>query len=102
MNDIILVRIVQLTLHPQKTKEFLVLFDSASPHIRAFEGCEHLELLQNSIYPNMVTTYSHWQSKESLEHYRKSELFISTWAKTKALFAAPPKATSYTLIRQLT
>ncbi|MBX2818854.1 MAG: antibiotic biosynthesis monooxygenase [Rhodothermaceae bacterium] len=101
MSDTILVRLVQLTLRPDKTNEFLNLFDRVSPQIRSFEGCEHLELLQNPTYPNVLATYSHWRSDEDLQNYRNSEFFNSTWSVTKRMFAAPPRAISYRQIRRL-
>ena len=101
MSDTILVRLVQLTIAPDKTDEFLRLFDRASPHIRSFEGCEHLELLQNPTYPNVIATYSHWRSDEDLQNYRKSDFFNTTWSVTKRMFAAPPQAISYRQVRHL-
>ena len=78
-----------------------MLFNSVSSKIRSFEGCEYLELLEHPRYPNMVATYSLWKSEYYLEKYRESELFSSTWAKTKKLFVAPPQATSYLKVRKL-
>ena len=96
-----LIRIVQLTIHPDKVDDFLRLFDDVSSKIKTFDGCIHLELLQNPVYPSLIATYSHWVSHDHLDVYRKSELFKSTWAETKKLFAAPPQATSYSLIRDI-
>lgn len=89
-----IVRVVQMTFHPEKLDEFLQLFEKTKDQIRNFEGCHHLELWQDPKYPNITMTYSHWESKEALEKYRQSELFKSTWQQTKVLFAAPPKAWS--------
>ncbi len=94
-----LVRIVRLTLHPDQVGAFLALFDEVSPRIRATDGCEHLVLLQDASYPNIVSTYSHWRNSEALEAYRRSDFFRSTWQKTRALFIAPPTAQSYHTIR---
>lgn len=90
-----LVRIVRLTLHPDKVETFLALFDEVSPRIRATDGCEHLILLQDAAFPNILSTYSHWRNHEALEIYRKSDFFRSTWQKTRVLFSAPPTAQSY-------
>lgn len=99
--DDILVRIVQLTLAPDEVEHFLKMFDEVSPKIRSFDGCKHLELLQNPTYPNIVCTYSHWISISHLNAYRESQLFKSTWAQTKKMFAAPPQAQSFHKIRNL-
>ena len=93
-----LIRIVRLTLTPERLPDFLALFERVSPAIRAIEGCEHLELLQDMTHPNIVSTYSRWTSEAALENYRQSEFFKKTWKETKTLFAAPPSAHSYRIM----
>jgi len=39
-------------------------------------------------------TYSHWDSEDYLNAYRKSEFFGSVWPKTKSLLVAKPHAIS--------
>lgn len=90
-----LVRLVKLPLHPDHVASFLNLFDEIAPKIRAFDGCIHLELLQHVDFPGVVCTYSHWHSESHLDNYRQSDLFKENWAKTKPMFAAPPRAESY-------
>ncbi|MFD1144930.1 putative quinol monooxygenase [Larkinella insperata] len=89
-----LVRIVRMAFQEGKTSEFLALFDASKQRIRAFPGCRHLELLRDLDQPTVYVTYSHWESPEALEQYRRSDLFITTWAATKALFADRPAAFS--------
>jgi quinol monooxygenase YgiN len=89
-----IVRIVQMTFEPQQVDNFLALFEERKALIRGFEGCSHLELWQDANKPNIFFTYSHWQSEQHLDHYRFSELFKDTWARTKALFADKPQAWS--------
>lgn len=96
---LVLIRIVRMTFHPEAVGPFLEIFDASAPHIRAFEGCLHLELWQDTAYPNILTTYSHWHDAEDLEAYRTSELFRNTWSRTKPLFAAPPRAASQIQLR---
>jgi quinol monooxygenase YgiN len=79
----------------ENIESFLHIFKSSCDLIRAFPGCTRLELLADKADPCHLTTYSHWQSEEALEHYRKSDLFKSTWEKTKILFDRRPEATSY-------
>ncbi len=93
-NHGLLVRIVRLTLRTEEIEDFLVLFDSVKLDIRSFEGCKHLELLQDTKYPNIVTTYSLWTDESALNAYRNSRLFKDTWRKTKKKFAASPFAFS--------
>lgn len=89
-----LVRTVRMTFDPTALGDFLTLFGTVSPQIRAFAGCHHLELWEDARYPNILTTYSLWDDADALDAYRRSDLFQATWAKTKAWFAAPPLAHS--------
>lgn len=91
-----IIRIVHMTFAPERVADFLSLFDATSPHIRRQAGCRRLELWREARYPNILTTYSLWRSEEDLENYRRSELFRDTWGRTRLMFAAPPRATSYT------
>jgi len=94
-----IVRIVRMTFHPEAVDAFLEQFDASSPHIRAMPGCLHLELWRDERFPNICTTHSHWENDQALQAYRKSDLFESTWAKVKPLFAAWPEAHSYSVAR---
>ncbi len=51
-----------------------------------------MELLQNLDQPNILFTLSYWDDEAALEAYRQSELFQSTWAKTKVFFAGKAEA----------
>ena len=89
-----LVRIVKMTFQEDKVATFLDIFQESQFKIRAFEGCQHLELLQDVSQKHIFYTYSHWQSEAHLEQYRHSELFTEVWARTKALFAQKAQASS--------
>lgn len=83
-----------MSFDPKKVGEFLKIFHESAPLIRNFEGCNHLELYRDHKDSNVLFTYSYWESTKHLDAYRKSELFIRTWADTKALFNARPEAWS--------
>ncbi len=83
-----------MTFLPEKTEDFLAIFNTSKNKIRNFDGCLHLELWQDADNPNVFTTHSHWENAEALENYRQSELFKTTWANTKVLFAEKPQAWS--------
>ncbi len=90
-----LIRIVKLTIHPDKIDEFKSIYESHMELIRERKGCEKLELLQEKgRYSNVVMTYSYWQSEEDLAAYRDSELFIKVWKTVKPLFSAKAEAWS--------
>lgn len=88
-------RIVKMTFRPEGRAPFVEeVFEQSKALIRAFPGCRHMELLQHTADPNVLFTFSIWDDEASLERYRQSELFQSTWAKTKALFAEKAEAWS--------
>ncbi len=89
-----IIRIVKMTFKQEKIQDFLSVFNSHKELIRAFSGCEHLELLQDINTPEIFMTYSYWQSEEQIEAYRKSDLFKEVWAKTKIHFTDKPLAWS--------
>jgi heme-degrading monooxygenase HmoA len=82
-----LIRIVRMTFQEGKLPDFHAIFDRSKHHIRSFSGNHHLELLCDPDHPSVRMTYSLWDSAESLEAYRQSELFRTTWAATKVLFS---------------
>jgi len=83
-----------MTFHPEKTENFLQLFEEKKALIRAYEGCQHLELWRNTADSRIFFTYSYWESEAALNHYRYSDLFKNTWAQTKILFVEKPEAWS--------
>ncbi len=87
-------RIVKMTFHPEKTGEFIAVFTNAKPLIESFNGCSKVELLRDTEQPNIFFTMSSWNSPESLDAYRESDLFNATWDKAKKLFSDRPEAWS--------
>ena len=83
-----------MTFKPEFVPVFLKIFEESAEKIRSFPGCMRLELLTEAENPCVMFTYSYWQEPENLEAYRHSELFETTWAKTKVLFDAKPEAWS--------
>lgn len=87
-------RIVCMTFDPERTGEFLAVFEANKNFIAGFEGCLQLELQRDTAEPNVFFTISRWRSEEDLENYRRSDLFRNTWAQTRILFSAKPRAWS--------
>lgn len=94
-------RIVKLEFEEAKVPEFLSDFEEVKHKIRAFPGCERLELLQDKSDKGVFFTYSTWESEEALEAYKNSVLFGEVWPKTKALFRDKPMAWSVDSIQEL-
>lgn len=94
-------RIVHMEFQPQHVPAFLELFEASCGKIRAYPGCLELTLLQEVTHGGHMTTYSLWESEEALESYRGSDLFQSTWKRTKVMFSAKPRAVSYRVVRHL-
>ncbi|GAB3226884.1 hypothetical protein GCM10027346_09640 [Hymenobacter seoulensis] len=89
-----LIRIVRMTFAPERVAEFLQIFRDSEHQIRQMPGCQFLELWQDADMPHVFCTHSHWDSADSLNAYRRSELFGQVWPATKTLFAAAPVAFS--------
>ena len=87
-------RLVKMTFRPEATEEFIQIFMESKDRIRAFDGCRHVELLRDKIDSQVFFTLSLWETQDNLDNYRNSELFNTTWAKTKLLFADKPEAWS--------
>lgn len=85
-------RIVQMTFDPAKVQDFITVFEASKHFIAGFPGCHRLELHHQADQPNVFYTISRWESEDDLQNYRSSELFSTTWAKTKVLFAGKPQA----------
>lgn len=93
-----LVRIVKMTFSPDKVNHFIAAFNERKNLIAGFEGCSGVELLRDTANPNIFFTYSHWDKAESLEAYRKSELFNTVWNTVKQWFNDKPEAWSVVVI----
>ncbi len=87
-------RIVKMTFRPECVKEFETLFEERRALIGGFEGCAGVVLLRDINNATIYFTYSRWKDEASLENYRNSELFNSTWSLTKKLFGDKPEAWS--------
>ena len=91
-------RIVKMSFVPEKVEDFKMIFKNNWKYIKGFEGCSHVELLQDKLHSNIFFTFSLWQSEEHLNAYRDSELFANVWGATKILFNDKPQA--WSLIEQ--
>ena len=70
------------------------MFEGIHPKIMAREGCRRLELWNDVNDENVFFTHSEWDSLEHLEQYRTSELFKTTWKRTRTFFSEPAQAWS--------
>ncbi len=87
-----IIRLVKMTFEQKHVNDFLKLFSEYKERIAGFEGCTHLELLQDKNNPVVFFTYSKWEDGSFLDKYRKSDLFIRVWGQTKKLFAEKAEA----------
>ena len=91
-------RIVKLTFQPELVPQFLQVFEQSKASIRAFEGCLEMTLVSDVQQNGVLFTLSVWESEVALNAYRNSDLFKTTWAKTKVLFREKPEAWSVYVI----
>jgi len=89
-----IIRIVRMHFTEAGVDEFLDIFNRNKIAIRNFPGCTHLELLKDAEDSFTYTTLSYWKDEQSLEAYRKSELFGSVWGIVKTLFSERSQAFS--------
>lgn len=92
-------RIVKLTFKENHIPEFKKLFEDNWREIKNQKGCFDVKLLQDKNNPTIFFTYSLWDSNESIENYKNSELFKYIWPKTKALFGDKPEAWSTEVVQ---
>lgn len=78
----------------EEIENFHSIFINAQPEIEKMEGCLAVNLHQDLIKHELFFTISKWDSDESLENYRQSELFIAIWKKVKPLFSQKAEAWS--------
>jgi quinol monooxygenase YgiN len=89
-----MIRVVKMSFHSENVDKFLAIFNENKKKIRAFDGCQHLELWRDIQNEHVFFTYSHWEHSSNLEQYRNSALFKDVWNKTKILFNDKPQAWS--------
>ncbi|HMU69018.1 MAG TPA: antibiotic biosynthesis monooxygenase [Chitinophagales bacterium] len=94
-----IIRIVKMTFDHRKVEDFLRIFSDAQHKIEAFPGCKGVDLTRDVLQSNIFMTISIWENLASLDEYRKSELFKTTWSATKLLFSERPDAWSVEKIR---
>ena len=93
-------RLVKITLQPDKVNEFLHVFQDVKETIASFDGCHHVELLQDLHSPHIFFTYSIWEDEHYLDHYRFSDFFKLTWERSKKLFSQKAEAWSVAVIER--
>ena len=89
-----IVRIVCMSFQDDKIETVKEFLDEVRTEIIRVPGCEHLDILQDLDRKNVFFSYSHWQSEQDLENYRKSDFFKKTWARAKVWFIEKPRAWS--------
>ena len=83
-----------MSFHQEHIPAFLENFYLNKEKIKNSEGNLFLELYQDKDNPCIFFTYSHWESENDLNNYRKSALFGEVWKFTKTLFNDKPEAWS--------
>ncbi len=76
----------------EEVEKFKSIYELNWHKIKGFEGCLHVELLQDRSSPSIFFTYSNWESENHLNNYRDSIVFKTVWASTKVLFNDKPEA----------
>ena len=99
MSKTSIIRIVRMTFTQETLTQFEAIFKIHEKAIENQQGCLRVELVKDSKNPLVWATVSRWDKEESLNKYRKSQLFGEVWPKTKQLFAASPEVITYINLR---
>lgn len=91
-----LIRIVKLSLKPERKHEFLTFYANSESFIKKQPGCLDVQLLQSMTDDNELFTYSKWASEDDLNAYRNSDFFRDLWPRVKPCFSA--KAAAWSLM----
>lgn len=89
-----MIRIVKMTFQPDRTDDFMGLFNQIKSTIASFDGCDGVQLLRDKNSPNIFFTYSIWRDEDALEAYRESDFFADTWIRTRMMFSEKARAWS--------
>lgn len=87
-------RINSFTALPGKAEELLKALAAILPHIRAAEGCLHVQLLVSTATPEQIAVIETWQSAEA---HKAATINIdpADFQTIMAMLAAPPSGTNY-------
>lgn len=85
-------RIVKMEIEESKVDDFKTFLYPMTLRISSFDGCTHLDILNDKEDKTKFFSYSTWESEKHLENYRNSEMFKETWAKAKTFFAKDANA----------
>lgn len=96
-----IIRIVKMTFLNENVNQFIEFFESYKDKIRNFPGCTYLQVLKDKSQPNIIFSYSYWESEVNLDDYRNSELFNEIWPYTKKMFSAAPEAWTTEVLHDL-
>ena len=94
VSNLMITRIVKLTVNPSRFHEFVSVYTEAQKTIRTFKGCIQLNVYTDVQQPNVVFTVSQWNTESDLNHYRFSPFFKSIWTTVKPMFSANAEAWS--------
>ncbi|WP_372751863.1 putative quinol monooxygenase [Labilibaculum sp.] len=89
-----IIRIVKLEIQKHHIQDFKHLTANEKDDILNFEGCSHLEVMQDVSNPSVFFTLSHWSSENALNHYRNSDFFRGNWNTVKQWFSGKPETWS--------
>lgn len=82
-----MIRIVKMTLRPEKVNTFIQVFAQAQEQIQRFEGCRYTKLVKDIHDETTYLTISEWENEIYLNRYRESDFFAQVWKAAKTTFS---------------
>jgi quinol monooxygenase YgiN len=81
-----------MTVKEESVEKFTAYLDTVKDDIKAFNGCEHLDVFRDKENKSIYFSYSIWKSEWHLNRYRKSPFFQETWGTLKQWFSKDTQA----------
>ena len=81
---------IDLSVHPDKTDEFIDFIKSIAPDTRAYDGCELFHICADQDKPGRVLFYEIWESKAKQQAYIAWRQETGLMDKLGPYLAAPP------------
>lgn len=88
-------RIVMLYFEPGFARTFEEIFEKHRKRLLDLDGCDEVKVYRGADNSDDFITVSRWRDDESLQAYRKSELFREVWSKVKPRFRKRAEAFSF-------
>ena len=86
---------VELKVKPEEKTNFVEFVKGHNAESKEFEGCLWFETYRSLSQEDTFVIYEEWQSQETFDVYKNSDLFKRSMQTFGAMFAGPPNSAYY-------